>query len=149
MRKKILIIAVLLLVFITALIVPGCMTVSEEAISFADKAAENALIALNNGDYENYKKDLDDKMLEAVPEGEFIKFSSYLNNTIGKYVAGSKEVSGSTIQNGMIVIIYGADYTEESNKVTVTIGISEPDEGNYKISSSWFDSPILRETEYK
>ncbi len=149
MRKKILILAVLLSISITALMASGCTTVSEEAISFADKAAENALIALNNGDYENYKKDLDDKMLEAVPEEEFIKFSSYLNNTIGKYEAGSKKISGSTIQNGMIVIIYGADYTGEANKVTVTMVISEPDEGNYKISGSWFDSPILRESSYQ
>jgi len=148
MRRKILVI-VILLMFTLIFIIPGCTRVEQESISFADSATENFLTALNNQDYESYKKDLDSKMLEAVPEEEFIKFSSYLNSTIGEYVADSKEISGSTIQNGMIVVVYGADYTEETKKVTVTIVISEPVEGNYKISGSWFDSPKLRETEYK
>ncbi len=148
MRKKILVL--LLMVLVTVLAVSGCTkAVKQEAISFADRATEDYLISINNQDYESYKKDLGGEMLEVVPEEEFIKFSSYLKSTIGDYIADSKEISGSSIQNELILIVYGASYTEETGEVTVTMVISEPEEGNYKIVGSWFDSPKLRENEYE
>lgn len=149
MRKKFLIFMIFIALFITAFMISGCTKVSEEAISFADSATENILVALNNRDYENYKKDMDDTMLEAIPEEEFMKFSSYLTGTIGEYASDSKEIAGSTIQNEMIIIVYGASYTGEAEEVTINVVISESDEGDYKISGLWFDSPGLRENPYE
>lgn len=146
--RKFLIIALFML-FIYVVVFPGCAGADKEVISFADKAAENYLIALNNKDYENFKKDLDNKMLEAIPEEEFIKFSSYLKNTVGEYVKDSKEISTSGVKGEMYVIVYGADYTEETEEVTVTVSISEFEDGNYKISGSWFNSAGLRENPYQ
>jgi len=97
---------------------------------------------------------MDNAMLEAVPEQEvpeqeFVKFYSYLENTIGQYVPGSKNYSQSRIQSGINVVIYEADYTEETEKVKVSIAVSESEEEKYQVSGTWFDSPKLRETEYK
>ena len=148
MVKKFLILLALI-VFILILAATGCKKVDQEAISFADRATEDCLIALNNQDYESYKKDIDNEMLGAVPEEEFVKFSSYLKDNIGQYVPGSKEYSGSSTKSGMILVIYKTDYTIETEKVLVSMVISKSDEGIYKISGSWFDSPRIREAEYK
>ena len=137
-------------IFIVIIIAAGCSAgVDEGVISFADSAAEECLIALNNKDYDSYRHNMDNAMLEAVPEQEFVKFYSYLENTIGQYVPGSKNYSQSRIQSGINVVIYEADYTEETEKVKISIAVSESEEGKYQVSGTWFDSPKLRETEYK
>ncbi len=139
----------MLTVFTLGFILSGCSGVSEEVISFADSATEDFLVALNNGNYGSYKKDLDGGMLQAVPEEEFMKLSSYLHDTVGEYIPDSKEMTASGIQKGMDVVVYQADYTEEDEKVRVTIVISKNTDGDYKISGSWFDSPGIREKEYQ
>jgi PBP1b-binding outer membrane lipoprotein LpoB len=146
MKKNLIFLVPVALIII---IITGCAGVSEEVISFADGATENFLIALNNQDYESYKKDLDSAMLEAVPEEDFIKFSSYLKDTAGEYVAGSKEMSKSGIQKETNIIVYEANYTGESEKMIVTMVISEIGDGSFKISGSWFNSPELRENPYQ
>jgi hypothetical protein len=139
----------LFVVFILIFVFTGCAGVSEETISIADVIAENLLISINNQDYESYKRDMDEKMLEAVPEEEFIKLASYFGATIGEYIADSKEVSRSGIQSDASIIIYEADYTGEDGKVTVTIVLSQTGDRDYRISGSWFDSPNIRENPYQ
>ncbi|MEA2015471.1 MAG: DUF3887 domain-containing protein [Actinomycetota bacterium] len=146
--KKILI-PVMIITFSLGCILSGCSAAGEEAVSFADDVTEDYLTAINDGNFENFKKDLGEEMLQAMPEDEFIKFSSYLNDTIGDYVQDSKEVTASGVQKGMDVIVYQTDYTGEDEKVKVTIVISKNENGDYKISGSWFDSPKLREKNYQ
>ena len=56
----------------------GCsaIQVDQDYIDFADGATENYLIAVNNRDFDNYSKDLNDDMKEALPEEEFLKLIS-------------------------------------------------------------------------
>jgi hypothetical protein len=149
MGNKALIYRLLLPVLIVTFIISGCAGVSGEVISFADSAAENILSALNSRDYINFKKDLSDEMTKAFTEEEFMKFTSYLESTIGKYGAGSKKFSGSAVRNDGIVIIYEADYTGEAGSVTVTLAIREADGEKYEISGLWFNSALLRENPYQ
>jgi hypothetical protein len=135
--------------FMLAFILSACSGAGEEAVYFADTATENFLIALSSRDYESYKRDLSEEMLKAVPEEEFVKFSSYLEETAGEYIKGSKKLSTSGIQKGMDIVVYLADYTKESEKVRVTIVISKNADGDYRISGSWFDSPGIREKAYQ
>jgi len=148
-RMKKILAPLMIITFSLGFILSGCSAASEEGVSFADSAAENFLIAINNADYESYKKDLGEDMLQAVPEDEFIKFSSYINDTIGEYIPDSKEAAASGVQKGMDVVVYQADYTDEDEKVKVTIVVSKSADGGYKISGSWFDSPKLREENYQ
>lgn len=148
MKRKNLILLILL-VFILVQLVMGCRPIDEQALSFANQATERYLVALNNQDYSAYKEDMDAGMLEAVTEEEFIKFSSYLEENAGEYMPDSKKYSGYTTKNGNILVVYRAEYTLEEEGVTVTTVISKSSEGIYKISGSWFDSPKLREAEYK
>ncbi|MFA5014900.1 MAG: hypothetical protein WC549_05105 [Actinomycetota bacterium] len=148
MKRKSLIL-LLLPVLILMQLVMGCRPVDEKAISFADQATEKYLVALNDQDYSAYKEDMDAGMLEAVTEEEFIKFSLYLKENAGEYMPDSKKYSGYTTKNGNILVVYRAGYTLEKEGVVVTTVISKSSEGTYKISGSWFDSPKLREAEYK
>jgi hypothetical protein len=148
MKRKSLILLVLS-VFIFIPLIIGCRVIDEEALSFTDQATEKYLDATNDQDYSAYREDMDAVMLEVVTEEEFIKFSSYLKDTIGDYIQDSKKYSGYTIKNGNILVFYRAEYTLEEEGVTVTTVISKSGEGIYKISGSWFDSPRLREVEYK
>lgn len=149
MKNKVLIYKILLPVLMVTFIISGCSGVSEEVISFADSAAENILAALNSKDYENFEKDMSDEMMKAFTEEEFMKFSSYLDSTVGKYETDSKNFSGSAVRNNGIMIIYEADYTEEAGRVTVTLALREVDGGKYEISGLWFNSALLRENPYQ
>ncbi len=146
MSKKLMFLTLMAFILMVAAVACGAK-VDEEVISFTDGAAENILIALNDQDYESFKLDMDDVMQETTTEQEFTRLSAYLKNTIGEYRQGSKEYSSSTIQGDVNVVIYTADYTEETENVIVTIVVSASDEGIYKIAGIWFDSPSLRETE--
>lgn len=149
MKNKALICRVLLPVLIVTFVISGCAGVSGEVISFTDSAAENILSALNSKDYVNFKKDLSDEMTKAFNEEEFMKFSSYLDSTIGKYETGSKKFSGSAVRNNGIMIIYEAGYAEEAGRVTVTLALREADGEKYEISGLWFNSALLRENPYQ
>jgi len=148
MKIKSLILLVLTVLILIPLII-GCRVIDEDALSFADQATEKYLDAINKQDYSTYGEDMDSIMLEVVTGEEFIKFSSYLKNTIGEYIQDSKKYSGYTIKNGNILVVYRAEYTLEEEGVTVTTVISKSGEGIYKISGSWFDSPRLREVAYE
>ena len=148
MNRKSLILLVLTVLMLIPIII-GCRVIDEKALSFADQATEKYLDAINKQDYSAYGEDMDSVMLEVVTGEEFIKFSSYLKDTIGEYIQDSKKYSGYTVKNGNILVVYRAEYTLEEEGVTVTTVISKAGEGIYKISGSWFDSPKLREVEYK
>jgi hypothetical protein len=139
-----------LAVFVLSIAIIGCSReVDPEIISFADEAMENVLVSLNEENYENYSKDMDDEMLKVVTKDSFKTFSNYLKDTIGEYRQDSKEYIDSSIQREYYVVIYSTDYTNETENVIVQVVISETNEGVYLISGTWFDSPKLREAEYE
>ena len=144
MSKKLMFLTLIALVPIMTVVACGT-EVDQEVISFTDSATENVLIALNNQDYESFRQDMDDVMLGTVNEQEFTRLFTFLNDTIGEYKRGSKNYLKSTIQGEVTAVIYTTDYTEETEKVLVTIVVSSPDEGIYQVAGLWFDSPKLRE----
>ena len=145
MSKKLMFLTLMALVLIMAVV--ACRAeVDQEVISFTDSATENVLIALNNQDYESFKQDMDDVVLGTINKQGFINLSTYITDTAGEYVQGSKEYSRSSVEGGMNVLIYTADYTEETGNVVVTIVVSLTDEGVYRVATFLIDSPKLRET---
>lgn len=148
MKRKSLILPVLTVLLLIPIII-GCRGIDEEVLSFADQVTEKYLNAMNNQDYPAYGENMDSVMLEVVTEEEFLRFSSYLKDTIGEYIQDSKKYSGYTVKNGNTLVVYRAEYTFEEEGVTVTTVISKTGEGIYKISGSWFDSLKLREVPYK
>jgi hypothetical protein len=139
-----------LTVLVLSLAVIGCSSeIDPGIITFTDAAMENVLVSLNEKDYENYSKDMDDAMLQVVTKDSFTTFSDFLKDTIGEYREDSMEYLDSYTQGGYYVVIYNTDYTNETENVMVKVVLSEAAEGIYKISGTWFDSPKLREVEYE
>ncbi len=117
--------------------------VEDEYISFAETAAEDYLIAINNNDYESFSKDLSKEMMEALPEEEFKKLSERFEKIIGNYIEDSKSMITAERKSGYIVIIYNVKYTDEPDDVRFTITLQKTG-GEIQIAGSWFDSPKLR-----
>ncbi len=147
LRKRILFFINLTVVVLLILSLSGCIVNDPEILEFAEQSTENYLIAINNLDYDTYRKDFDDIMLSSIPEEEFIRFSTYLKDTIGDYTPGSKQFSYSSNQKGLYLIFYTADYSFEKD---VTIQMIFVEEGDYyKIGGSWFDSEKIQENVYE
>ena len=141
------IVKLLLLLICLVVIVPviGCAAsqVGQEYIDFSTRATEDYLIAINNRDFNDFSKNLNKEMEEALPEEEFLSFADQIEGLIGTYEPGSKKLDQTTKDSGYIVIVYNARYTGESEDVEVRISLQKT--GNkIEIAGSWFNSPILR-----
>jgi protein involved in sex pheromone biosynthesis len=139
--------AVFLILAITAsmVLISGCSTSSadQEYIDFADTAAEEYLVSINERDYVVFSKHLGEEMLEELPEESFLEFADQVEGIVGNYIDGSKEFSKVEKNSGFISIVYDTKYTEEPAGVIFTLVLQKV-EGQIKISGSWFNSPKLR-----
>jgi hypothetical protein len=138
----------ILIIAISLILTPSFFSCSEtqvedEYISFAETAAENYLLSINNNDYESFSKDLSKEMIEAIPEDEFKKLSERFEKTIGNYIEDSKSIVAAERKSGYIVIIFNLKYTDEPDEVRFTMTLQKIN-GEIQIAGSWFDSPKLR-----
>jgi len=115
----------------------------QEFIDFADIAAENYLIAVNNRDFDAFSKNLSTEMKELLPEAEFLNFVDQIEGIIGTYVGGSIDFTKTEKESGYIAVIYNAKYTNEPAGVEVRIVLQKVD-GIIQIAGSFFNSPKLR-----
>jgi hypothetical protein len=139
--------AVLLVLAIaaTAILISGCSTspADQEFIDFADMAAEEYLVSINEADYETFSKHLGKQMMEELTEENFYAFSEQLEGVVGNYIEGSRKYSKLQKESGFISIIYDTEYTSEPEGVIFTLVLQKVD-GQIKITGSWFNSPKLR-----
>lgn len=119
----------------------GC-SADKEFIDFAEIAAEDYLIAMNDRDFEVFSKNLSKEMKEALPEVKFINFADQIEGLVGNYIEGSKDFEKTEKGSGYITIIYNAEYSNEPAGVTVRIALQKVDD-NIQIAGSWFYSPKL------
>ncbi|MCD4670415.1 MAG: DUF3887 domain-containing protein [Actinomycetia bacterium] len=135
------------IIFLCLMIIPfsGCSSgdADKEFIDFAEIAAEDYLIAVNNRDFETFSKNLSKEMKEALPEAEFLSFVDQIEEIIGNYVESSKNFKKTEKESGYIAVIYNAKYTDEPAGVEVRIVLQKVD-GEIKIAGSFLNSPKLR-----
>ena len=99
MAKKISIkISLIFLCLMMMILFTGCSSgdADKEFIDFAEIAAEDYLIAINNQDFEVFSKNLSKEMKEMLPEAEFLNFVDQIEGIIGNYVEGSKDFKKTT-----------------------------------------------------
>jgi uncharacterized protein DUF3887 len=116
---------------------------NQEFIDFADTAAEDYLIAVNNRDFDTFSKNLSKEMKEALPEAEFLNFVGQIEGIVGNYVEGSRNFIKTEKESGYIAVIYNAEYTNEPAGVEVRIVLQKIDD-IIQIAGSFFNSPKLR-----
>ena len=144
-KKKLLKCFLLLLCMILVLPVISCSAkqVDQEYIDFSARASEDYLIAVNNRDFNSFCENLSKEMKDAFPEESFLEFTDQIEESIGTYEPNSKKLVKTAKESGVIVTVYNARYTGESEDVIVTIVLQKVD-NKIKIAGSWFNSPKLR-----
>jgi len=135
----------LVIFLITTTFLIGCSTkvLKESDVLFADEMVENVLIAHNNNDYEMWKKDMDQVMINAIPTKEkFEEGFKQIKDKIGDYIPKSKTFLAADSQKGIIVVQYMAKFTNEE-QVKLTFSFKDVN-GAKKIVGEFFDSEKLR-----
>jgi major membrane immunogen (membrane-anchored lipoprotein) len=112
-----------------------------EGTRFVNDAAENILIAMNEGDYASFSKDFDDMMKTELTETAFPDFVSAINGSNGNYKAGSKKLNSTDIKEDedLITASYLADF-EDFEDISFEVTFKETDKGK-KVVGLWFLGP--------
>lgn len=137
---KLLVLAVFILILFT-----GCapsINISEVK-PYADPATENLLIAMNNNNFTEFVKNMDDNMKNALSKANFNELISKVNGTVGNYIPNSKRLYQAVNNDKYITAVYLTKFTNESSEVTVKVVFKDVD-GVMKITGLWFDSTKLR-----
>ena len=95
--------------------------------SYAGGMTDNIMTSINEGNYINFSRDLDQTMKAALPETAFQGLKSQLQDKIGDYV--SKQFYTTVVQEDITTVAYIAKYTKEAN-VTVTVSFRTVDGKN-------------------
>lgn len=135
----------LVILLITTIFLIGCSTkvLKESDVKFADEMVENVLIAHNNNDYEMWKKDMDQVMINAVPTKEkFEEMFKPIKDKIGDYIPNSKSFLAAVSKKDVIVVQYMAKFTNEE-QVKLTYSFKDVN-GVKRIVGEFFDSEKLR-----
>jgi hypothetical protein len=131
--KKIAIIAAITAILILAVpVLSGCGSVAR----YSDPIAENILISMNNRDYAGFSKDFDATMKSELDEASFPGFVDAVNGQVGDYVAGSKNMTGFNIENGLTTATYKVKF-EAVEDVTMDVIYRKIDD-EMKVVGLWF-----------
>jgi hypothetical protein len=132
--KRIVLITVLITILVLAVpVLSGCGSVAK----YSDPIAENLLVSMNNGDFTGFSKDFDSSLKAEVSEAVFNDFKTSVTDSLGKYIEGSKKMTGVNIENGITTATYQVDFELQEDYqmrfVYQKIG------GEMKLAGFWFD----------
>jgi len=132
--KRIALITVLIAMLVLAVpVLSGCGSVAK----YSDPIAENLLVSMNNGDFTGFSKDFDANLKTEVSEAVFNDFKASVGDQLGKYIEGSKKMTGVNVENGFTTATYQMDFELQEDFqmrfVYQKIG------GDMKLVGFWFD----------
>jgi hypothetical protein len=100
---------------------------------------ENALQALNDGDYTRFVRDFSDPMKTAFSEDQFVQLHDLLQSTSGKFLSVGKLYLSNDQTQGFAVYRIPCQFELEEVVVTITFRI-----GGDQVEGLYFTSPNLR-----
>jgi len=125
----------LIIIFILILsIITGCGNIE----GYGNAKLQNLLESIDSGNFENFKKDLDNNLKEKYTEDEFIKLTKEVKEKFGEYKKYSTEFISSNTEDRLTTAYFYATYSNNP-KVKVQIKFSLEIEV-YKISDFNFES---------
>lgn len=135
--------SLLVLILTVSVIVFGCGGTTETTgePDYAVPIVETALKSLSGGDYETYVALFDTESQESLTEDIYTQSCEFITEKIGEY--RSKTYVREAIEQGYTVLYYEAEFTGETEKVTVR-AVFQEDKGEMKLAGFWLDSPNLR-----
>ncbi|HMD88466.1 MAG TPA: DUF3887 domain-containing protein [Anaerolineaceae bacterium] len=135
MAKKIICLAVLLILFLSSCTSSGVLTGSQRdaVLAYADPMTDNLINGITTGSYADFSKDFDDAMRKAMTESSFNAMLQKINTNEGAYQL--HKVAQVTTQNNYIIVIYVVNFERIKNvNMRVVFTSSTP----HKISGLWF-----------
>ena len=111
--------------------------------AYADTETENALVSLQNNDYNGFTEDFNQTMKNSMSQSAFAKLYTLISSTVGDYQ--SKEFEIVTTANNIFTIQYYAQYSLEPTGVWVSISF----DSNQKIAGLYFNSRKLEQSPSK
>ena len=132
-RKIAIMIAISVILVLAVPVLAGCGSVAK----YSDPIAENMLVSMNNGDFTGFSRDFDANLKAEVPEAVFNDFKASVGGQLGKYIEGSKKMTGVNIENELTTATYQVDFelTEDFQVRFVYQKIG----GEMKLVGFWFD----------
>lgn len=132
-RKIAIMIAISAILVLAVPVLAGCGSVAK----YSDPIAENMLVSMNNGDFAGFSRDFDANLKAEVPEAVFNDFKASVVGQLGKYIEGSKKMTGVNIENELTTATYQVDFelTEDFQVRFVYQKIG----GEMKLVGFWFD----------
>jgi hypothetical protein len=122
------------LVILSACAAPQPAGLTDEQVS---ALTENALTALNEGDYARFTQDFSGEMLAAIPEEQFVQLRDMVQASSGDFISIGKPTM--TNAQGYAVYRFPCQFDLEEVTVTITFKINGD-----KVEGLFFDSPNLR-----
>jgi hypothetical protein len=132
-KKIVIITAIIAILVLAAPVLSGCGSVAK----YSDPVAENLLVSMNNGDFTGFSKDFDANLKTEVSEAVFNDIKASVSGQLGKYIEGSKKMTGVKVENGLTTATYQMDFEfQEDFQVRF---IYEKIGGEMKLVGFWFD----------
>lgn len=132
-RRILMTVVVLALLLMAVPVLSGCGAVAK----YSDPMTENILVSMNKGDYAGFSRDFDENMKAELSEASFPDFLAAVNGQVGDYVAGSKDMTGVNVENGITTATYKIDF--ESMKDVELRMVYQKIDGETKVVGLWFN----------
>jgi hypothetical protein len=132
-KRAVLSAAIMALLIMAVPVLAGCGSVAK----YSDPIAENMLVSMNNGDFAGFSRDFDANLKAEVPENVFTDLSASVSGQLGKYIEGSKKMTGVNIENDITTATYQVDF--ENQEDFQMRFVYQKTGGEMKLAGFWFD----------
>ena len=130
-----------ILALVVALALVGCgsqerVLSQQEAsavLAYSEAKTDNLMQAINAGDYKGFARDMDQAMLNAVPESKWQGFLDDMRGKVGDY--RSRQVESVRQSGEFYAVLYNARFSKlEGVTLRVVFRAAEP----HQISGLWY-----------
>jgi len=96
---------------------------NEQVKAVATPILENLMVGFNQGKYDQYSRDFDDTMREAINKKKFQQVRSQLLKKLGKYK--DKEYLGFLNQKRYTIVLWKGKFSETKNDILIKLVLSK------------------------
>ena len=105
----------------------------EAVLAYAEPIADNLLTGMREGNYQQFNRDFDEKMMEAISQNEFEALTKQLGDRIGSYQ--SREVLQVIDYGKVVTVVYRGKFEKADNvQILLTLAKQEP----HQVSGLYF-----------
>jgi hypothetical protein len=107
----------------------------QEIKAAADPILDNLLAGMNEGNYQQYARDFDDTLKDAIPEKKFSQTRTQILEKLGKYQ--SRSYLGALKQGNMSVVLWKGRFEKSDSDVLIKLVVSKRQD-KIVVTGLWF-----------